>query len=227
MGRRGVRIGVLGFVGWIFLAAFVFGPWFLKLPLRLLLGWVDYLERTLPAVSINGMGICGSIMILLLVGAGAQLSARSFLPSWQLRWTAAGVSVFLLLFVANIAVIGSIHQIVWLMREPSLRHSWESPDFLMHRFCGDVFRDTGTAGQLRAELWRLDSSYRPYPRVLQVIARDTDEGLYGVILPRDPAMLEKHGILICAPEGRERHSAQELPEILHELPATNRDETAR
>jgi hypothetical protein len=94
-------------------------------PARVLLfGWIQFLVRVLPQVTVFWPSVIagGLALVLLLIGihvSGRGLLARQAAPGstparWKLCWTfsiAAGVFV---LFAAGIALVALTHQLIWL-----------------------------------------------------------------------------------------------------------------
>ena len=96
---------------------------------HLLFGWLHYLFGTLPRVTIRWDGILTFIVGLVLLIATSHMLLRwlarqmttdteSKLRQWQLRWTICGAAVVVLMFVAGIALVGIVHQGIWLATAP-------------------------------------------------------------------------------------------------------------
>jgi len=94
---------------------------------HVLLGWVNFLVRVLPSVTVAWGGVLTALVcvVLLLAGGHAllrwlhhQLNASTGSTSvshpWRVRWTGLLVAVFVLLFVAGLSVVGIVHQTAWL-----------------------------------------------------------------------------------------------------------------
>jgi Protein of unknown function (DUF1559) len=93
--------------------------------IALLFGWAFFIARVLPQLTVDWptVAVGGAATVLFAIFfhrlARACLSARSpapesFEPHWKVRSTAMSVSVVFLFFAAGIALIGAVHQLVWL-----------------------------------------------------------------------------------------------------------------
>lgn len=95
---------------------------------RLAFGWVFFLWRVLPDVTVEPgpwltLLVCGALLTAGLHGFLRWLyreAQRSRHPQsntvaiWPFRWTAALLTLVLLMFVAGIAMVGATHQLAWL-----------------------------------------------------------------------------------------------------------------
>ena len=101
----------------------------LEPPFQLAFGWIWYLSRVLPEVTVN-VGACfqGVIALGLLVAVAhgflrwlsGQMQSKEEGPRrpWRFRWTCCGVSVVILMFVAGISMTAMVHQVHWLASSP-------------------------------------------------------------------------------------------------------------
>lgn len=123
----GKRLGCLGLVvlGLIVLA--LMGLEFLvQGAVFLAFGWVVYLWKTVPNVTVSPVGAATFAACL----AGFALGGHAFLRwlhrewrgpgagPWRVRWTASLVLAIVLMFVAGLATAGLAHQIGWLVASP-------------------------------------------------------------------------------------------------------------
>ncbi len=105
------------------------------LPLELLaylfFGWIVYLYRVVPQVTVNASGVATAAVCLILLAVGVQaffswiheqmrtakqrdeIAISS--PRWRWRWTGSLLGVLLLMFVAGMATTGIAHQVGWLI----------------------------------------------------------------------------------------------------------------
>ncbi len=92
----------------------------------LAIGWVFFLVRVVPQLTVDWGMLLTGVMCLWLVGVGMHGLGRwayheskelVFQP-WRLRWSIAIVSVTILAFVAGIAMVGVAHQTAWLFSSP-------------------------------------------------------------------------------------------------------------
>lgn len=99
----------------------------LAAPLQFLLllpfGWIFYVRRVAPQVTIDGYGVAtaAASLVLFTVGLHAffRWLARALRPegaAWPFRWTASVVGTLTLMFAAGIATVGVAHQVGWLVR---------------------------------------------------------------------------------------------------------------
>ena len=101
------------------------------LPLEFLfwivVGWVGFLMRVIPQISVNWIGIATALVALVVLTLGTHGMARWYYaqamisngdtktrPVWRAKWTAGLLAVVFVMFVAGIAGIGVAHQSVWL-----------------------------------------------------------------------------------------------------------------
>lgn len=125
---------VFGVLALIFVACFFLllfgGEWAVQLPITIAFGWVFYLIKTLPKVSVNWGAV---LLFILTVGLAGGLGhgfcrwlwkGTGHEEPWRRRWTASGLAIVLVMFAAGMAVTGIAHQTGWLIRSPEpLTHS--------------------------------------------------------------------------------------------------------
>jgi prepilin-type processing-associated H-X9-DG protein len=90
-------------------------------------GWVMYLVRVAPGVTVSVGGVGMGVACLVLLAAGSHVFLRwlagEVAPTgrpWRPRWTAMLLALVLLMFVAGIAATGVVHQVGWLVTSPEL-----------------------------------------------------------------------------------------------------------
>jgi hypothetical protein len=93
-------------------------------PSMILTGWATFLPARLPRATVNWSGV-GMMLLCLGLVAGLAHHLGSWLwrsggrtEPWRPRWTAAGLAIVILMFVAGMAVTGVAHQVGWLITEP-------------------------------------------------------------------------------------------------------------
>ena len=101
---------------------------FLEAPFRVLFGWVPFLRRALPRVTVNPTGIATFALLLAALAAVAHRLGRRAWPGelgsvepgrgWSGRSTAAACGLTVALFAAGVAATGFGHQLGWLLRSP-------------------------------------------------------------------------------------------------------------
>jgi hypothetical protein len=119
---RGFKIAIgipLTLLALLLLAGWPFHALFL-----LAVGWVSYLARSLPKVTIDPAGVfLLALCVVLAGGLGHGLcrwlwKGTGHEAPWRPRWTIAGLATILLMFAAGMAVTGVAHQTGWLLRSP-------------------------------------------------------------------------------------------------------------
>jgi hypothetical protein len=96
-------------------------------------GWVGYLIRVLPNVSIDKAGLLTFALCVALFSVGLHFFLRWLLREvritdaaagharWLPRWSGMIIAVLVLMFTAGIATVGVAHQSGWLLRS---REPW-------------------------------------------------------------------------------------------------------
>jgi hypothetical protein len=98
---------------------------------HLVAGWLFFLSRVGPQLTLSGPGVVTAVVSLALFVAGFQWLATwwtAAVPAigeeptpertWQWRWTFIATSAVVLSFVAGVAVVGATHQLVWMATSP-------------------------------------------------------------------------------------------------------------
>lgn len=125
---------ILAIVLWTLLAVFVFlfitavsGTLLFQFAGLLLFGWIKFLSRVLPQVTLNWEIAINAIVALGLALFGLHRILRWWqgregdpASVWRFAWTVKISAMVLLLFATSIAAVGIVHQIAWLCREPNL-----------------------------------------------------------------------------------------------------------
>lgn len=126
----GLSLGALA-LGLFFLAGMgmaVPGDFFLNLAF----GWIIHLLRVLPQVHISGSGVLTAAACLAALAIGLQwflcwlvgqmsgkaANTNSSISSWPVRRTGVILGLAVLMFVAGISVVGTSHQMGWLLTSP-------------------------------------------------------------------------------------------------------------
>ena len=100
------------------------GPIFiLETPFMLMFGWVLYMNRVLPDVTVDPSGLATGLVCLTLFTVGAHAFLRWLFgevrgpgsPPWRWKWTGALVVSVILMFTAGMAATGVVHQVGWLL----------------------------------------------------------------------------------------------------------------
>jgi hypothetical protein len=96
----------------------------------LLIGWIQYLARVLPRMTVDRGTVVVGTVAFVLFAAGVHWIGRSWRPRtaaapWRLRWSMTCVALVVLMFTAGLAVIAIVHQVAWTAsaREPLWVHT--------------------------------------------------------------------------------------------------------
>jgi prepilin-type processing-associated H-X9-DG protein len=93
-------------------------------------GWVMYLIRVVPRVQVRWDLVASAVVYSSILLVGSQLFLRWLYREmkggkWRWGWTAGGLVIVLLMFVAGTAAVGVVHQVTWLARSPEpMFHQW-------------------------------------------------------------------------------------------------------
>jgi len=118
----------------IVFVASVFGEWIVQIGWYLAFGWIHFMVKNLASVELNLPLLAAGIVCTAALGIGTHYFCRwlyretgpSTGRAWRWQWTASGLAVVLLLFVAGIGTIGVVHQAAWLFNTDDrlLEDSW-------------------------------------------------------------------------------------------------------
>ncbi|MBW1883173.1 MAG: hypothetical protein JRJ58_06570 [Deltaproteobacteria bacterium] len=126
------------------------------------------------------------------------------------------MALLVLLFTANIATVGVIHQLGWIAAAPILENSWSTPAFRARRICTHIKYAKSAADELRVAIWR-DPELRRHARALHVLVRQGGDGdVVAAIFPRASAELQRSGLRLCSAEFDEQHEAEKASRALRE-----------
>lgn len=164
---------------------------FLVLPLQLafllLFGWIAYLGRVVPHMTVNPEIAIEAVMALALALYGLHrilcwwTKQRGGEPTpWRFGWTLKITAMVLLLFATSISAVGIVHQIAWMFREGKvIEMMWGEKQAMemSHLFqVGEGMRryadDHG--GQFPKQLEELIPDYLPNHKRLFTRAADDD-----------------------------------------------------
>jgi hypothetical protein len=236
--KRALRIA-----GWV-LAVLVVLPcigslgamWLFELPMVLATGWIRFLVRVLPKVSVRPAAVVEAVVVLTALGVGLhrfmcwlwpQLRAQAQdTRAWPVRWSVSILSLLVLLFLATMATVGIGHHVGWMAsgRAPLVESSWRFDRRAYSEasgLCGEALHlsrggmaDTDISSALlsRAETRDLMETLTVLPM------RKPGSQVAFLVIPRDPELLQRHGLVRCGgsqPEDRkESFQATTLPRLL-------------
>jgi hypothetical protein len=81
----------------------------------LISGWVPYLYRVLPKVTIEWRAVAVGVAAVVLFTAGVHWLGRTAFRRWRPTWSLATVGAVVVAFAAGICLIGVVHQTGWLL----------------------------------------------------------------------------------------------------------------
>lgn len=94
-----------------------------EIPFWLTFGWIPFVWRTVPDMSVSWPAIGMALVTLVLFTGGLHVALPRAVNAfrsvhqpltWHPRWTLAIVGVIVLMFVAGIGLVGVTHQVGWL-----------------------------------------------------------------------------------------------------------------
>jgi hypothetical protein len=117
-------VGVAAILLFAFLLMMAGGAGLVEVPIYLVFGWITFLARTIPKISVNVdmlafSAVCLTATLLfanyfLIWIVNAIATARGAQLKWRWKWTCAGFTAVSLLFLVGMSVIGLVHQLGWL-----------------------------------------------------------------------------------------------------------------
>ncbi|HYE04237.1 MAG TPA: hypothetical protein VEL07_01840 [Planctomycetota bacterium] len=97
--------------------------WIVQLPFALAFGWIPFIRESFAAMSIDWVASGTAVACLLALALGAHALARRLSAGpggWRPRWTFSALLGLFTIFASGTAMIGVIHQTIWLTRAPML-----------------------------------------------------------------------------------------------------------
>lgn len=209
--------------------------WLMQAPFHLVTGWVRFLMRTLPQVSLNPRAVGETLGVVAGLGLGLHLflggvwrrmrSPESPPRVWPVRWSVSLLALLVLLFLSTMSTVGIGHQVGWLLnkQQPMLESTWEGlPQRQWSRarqICFDIqsFLEKPPPGQTLSQylLTSDDAQLRKEAERMHVVRVRGEGGKETVLVfPRDPVEREAQGVMRCF-SGDERFvPAHALPQLL-------------
>ena len=216
-------------------------------PLQALgLGWLYFLERTVPKVTwswdivglalfcILGILFIGHYLLARLVLQISQASGKAW--HWPWKWTWCGLCGVFIFFFTGMAIGGMVHQIGWLMtsREP------------LYEVKGGAFRTFSDMRQLEAattyaitetnhnltafkkvyaETTSWFHSYydgKVWPESYQVffVVTNREDVVGTLVFPREANLRKKVGGIFSVNDSGNTVSSEQISDLLHTNPAT-------
>jgi hypothetical protein len=228
-----------------FLLLILFLPYILAGGLRLvwtmLFGWLEFLKRVMPEVTVNWSGVGMVALCSVLIVGGLhwlcgwfhrhRSTGREGTGSWRLGWSLALYVFLWLLFIAAMGITGFTHQIGWLVTS---KEPWRAPRMML----GAARYDLQQAAMLfsraaEEEGWHLARTHQHFfsdewfvqPRNSKLIERvqavtmpDAKGNIsLAVLFFRDSDLREQVGMLVIDPNGPgapEWAPFNKLPELI-------------
>src|SRR5258708_1240973 len=207
--------------------------------LTLLLGWLQFLKRTVPQISWNwdiiGMALLCLGMILFLAHRFLNWITRSIASVrgssfvWPWKWTWCGSLAVALFFLVGMAVGGTAHQIGWIV---SSEEPWyeRKPRHLknliemsqLSQKVRQLLLNSTTGEGLRKALWNSDPEQHGFegqPSLLQsyniLLVVGVDGKVTGaILLPRSSESQSKVGGHYVTDQDSKPIPAKDLPELI-------------
>ncbi len=200
--------------------------------ITLAFGWIVFLTRTVPRMTLNadllGMGILCIVLILLLAHQflgwiSASIAAtRKVTWKWQWKWTWCGLSAALLLFFAGMAMGGMAHQIGWIASSSEPWFEFKGKSAFRNRMKMQeielAFRmamddSNNNLEGLRRAMW--SDKYGINKKAFQdfhflLIMEETKVAGF-LIFPRNPQQRAQLGAMYSSGEKHEYISSEDLP----------------
>lgn len=199
------------------------GSGFVELIFNAVFGWVMFLQRTLPQISLNwsliGLAAMACLGILGLTHwfLGWVTKAKNGDFSWPVKWTISAVIGLALLFLVGMSIGGIAHQIGWMTTsaEPLFeRKSKRFYDMINMKQVALAIRiasedEKGNLDNVRKALWTSPNVYfnqnktaPSFPQTYHVLIITKPDGTIegAIIFPRSIASQKIAGALLASNE---------------------------
>jgi hypothetical protein len=212
-------------------------PFPLQVGITLLTGWVGFLARTLPKVTVNwsgiGMGVlCSAILVGALHTFCKWFARARHGGEWKWASTLAIFGLTGALFVATMGITGVVHQIAWLAASDEKWTRRRGEDYLSLRQYSFMVENA-----LEQNNWNTEYGQRNYlgeigahprysPEIFQVVYFPGEAAVTNaVIFHRDPAIRERVGF--CTVNRAEGNVQRPWNEITQYVPLMARGGVGR
>lgn len=197
----------------------------------ILFGWLAFLKRVAPQVSLSGSGIGMVVLCSVLIVAGLNSLGRWFTrsspdrPNWRWSWSVSIYAVLWLLFLAAMGVTGFVHQVAWLIRS---KEPWTVESTKRERV---QLQLSATELLLSAKdsAWDIQVTQRSFfenERLPRITGRLLQEELQVVFVPgssnrfaaaviffRDPNKRDRSGLIVVDRSGQKWHPPTDKDEV--------------
>ena len=192
-------------------------------------GWLDFLQRTLPDVTVNwsaiGMVVLCSLVIVVCTQWFFRWLHKAIVQEnsqpWRWRWTLALFASLWLTFGIVIGASGAVRHIKWLVEsdEPIYRQGINPSDFRFAAMELNGLLQGVEWEPARLQTYLMSRSRRGGPLGAWdkyhyiILTAGSKHVASVVILPRDPEMQRSFGFVVSSEPG-ERISIDQLPRYL-------------
>ncbi len=220
MKNKAVRIAVWLLI--LFLAWMALNSWSLAAPriaFSLIVGWLGFLARVIPAMEVNWSGIGMALVCSVLIVAGLHSLAvwifghvtrtlkQTPASNWRWSWS---VSLYLglwLVFMAIMGAVGVAHQVGWLVRakEPLMvQRKFRGAERIdLQQFALELYTAADANGWkadfIRKDFAALSSRFTRRPALedyhMLPLGGEQGEVTSVVVFPRDPAAFTATGFV--------------------------------
>ncbi len=240
MGRRIRKAAMMGslvvvvlFLGLVFVSL-TGGFGLLELGFTLVVGWLKFLERTLPRIQWNfdliAMGVVCVAAVLGLGQAFLNGLTRSISEKrgngwrWHWKWTWCGACGVAVLFLVGMAVGGVVHQLGWIASSPErmmerkgkrheARYNIKQLDISFRIELNDAGDNLSVARQAMRQPDRQVVRLLQDVHFLLIVNKSGIMEGY-VLFPRDPVQFEDYGGFYFAEETEKWLSREQMQQLL-------------
>ncbi len=225
--------GLLLFFGFFVLSTCSGQVWLAQGPIYLVTGWLHFLLRTQPQVSLQARALGEALVVVAGLGTGLHFflrgawrrmrSAEASPQAWPVRWSLSLLAVLVLLFLATMSTVGIGHQVGWLFnkQEPMLKSTWDELPMRQHsrmrQLCAYVqaFQENPPPGKTLSQYLLGDAETRKEAERMHVVPVRGEDGKETVLVfARDPVEREAQGVVRCFTGDDQAVPAHALPQLL-------------
>ena len=194
-----------------------------RIAFSLIVGWLGFLARVIPAMQVNwsGIGMAVGCSVLIVVGLHSlavwifahvtRTVKQASASSWRWSWSLSLYLGLWLVFMAIMGAVGVVHQVGWLVRskEPLMvQTTWRGIERIdLPRFAMEL----QTAAVIHG--WKADSLRKDFAAISTYTRRPVLEDYHmvplvgergevtaAVVFPRDAEALATTGFVVVTPD---------------------------
>jgi hypothetical protein len=231
--RAGVVLG-----GFFFLVVFVGGMgavWLMEVPILLAVGWIPFIVRVFPEVTLNIPAILETVLVVAVLGVGSHLFLRWLWQQlraqqgeaspWPVRWSVSALALLVLLFLATMATVGIGHHLGWLAssRDPLVQSDWlfRTSQWSTPSLCDKALalaREGVSDAEIPRMLLTQEETREKAEQMHVVIQRKEGSKETVLVFSRDPVVRGENGVVRCGgglhADDKETVPAAALPRLL-------------